>query len=143
MECPRLDYIFNDKWRSYNTRSWPQDRSYFDSIFTELDQFEPGHYMYDLYRMKTLSGKKCALVRTWTDPEDNQLIFYILKDMFAIAFLTDSHLIVGKQNKRDFIYTPAFVFDKPASSEINMAEFPSLSLSEIKELLKKTTLDYV
>lgn len=136
MEPP--DQIFN--YRPFHNH-YPRDRSYFDAIFAELDRFEPGHYTYNLYRMQTSSGKKSALVRTWTDPEDNQLIFYILKNRFAIAFLTDSHLIVGKQDGRDFIYMPDFAFNRPQSSEINMVDFPGLSLSEIKVLLKKTAID--
>ena len=120
-------------------------RSDFDFIFSKSDRFDTDNYDYDLCRLKTSSGKESALVRTWHHINGNRLLFYILKDSFAIVFATPkTFLMVGNYSHEPFVYTPTFTFNDPDGYyEIDTLDFPSRSLHSIIELLQDTTLQYL
>lgn len=152
-----IDSIFTDS-KEYLPASIPEadpvtiadevDRSDFDPIFAKLDRFDPDgpdDYDYDLCRLETSDGKECALIRTWTHLNASRLIFYVLKERFAIVFATSkTFLIVGNQDREPFVYTPKFTFNDPDGYfKVDTLDFPTLSLYDIKELLQETVFEYI
>ena len=118
--------------------------AYFDPIFEELDQFQGRDYTFDLERLQSCVGKKCALIREWST-EGSQLQFYITNEDFAIAFGTaTTFLIVGNNHSHPFVRTPRFTFDNSdGSTDIDVTLFPEFTLAQVKQLLKEKAIEYI